>query len=73
MDTEDLSRVTRGLGVSIAGTAYSLSGWQMSDYVQLATLIYVIFQVIVIIPSVYRTLIRFIKWVKLKIRSKTDG
>lgn len=73
MDTEDLSKVTRGLGVSIAGTGYSLMGMPLSDLVQMATLIYVIFQVIVIIPAVYRTVLRFIAWVKLKIRSRKDG
>lgn len=73
METGDLSKVTRGLGVSLAGTGYSLMGMPLSDLVQMATLIYVIFQVIVIIPAVYRVVCRFIKWISDKVRSNKDG
>jgi len=61
--TDTVTRAGANVGVGAAGTSYTYLGLPMADLVGLATLVYLLFQTIVLAPKAFATLRNwFTRW-----------
>lgn len=67
MEPGDLTDVGQRVGVSVAGASYTLLGLPLSDWVAIATLIYLVMSAIAVAPRTWATIKRWLR------KDKNDG
>jgi hypothetical protein len=60
MKYEDIVDVGQRIGVGVAGTSYTLLGFPLSDWVAIATLIYLVMSAIAVAPRTWATIKRWL-------------